>query len=156
MKTTDIHTLLPRAADGGRCRAVKQAFACLASLICLLHAAQGAAVTNAITRIGEVKALTGEDIRQGRAVRLRGVVTARLCRQFIMQDGDSGIFVYPRLARDEGVWKGDDDVFGSLCPGTEVEITGVPAGQAFATVVTAANGLVTLEVRYAGMLILAR
>lgn len=116
-------------------RAVKQALACLASLTCLLHAAQGAAATNAITRIGEVKALAGEEIRQGRAVRLRGVVTARLCRLFIMQDGDSGIFVYPRLARDEGVWKGDDDVFGSLCPGTEVEITGVTRQGGFAPVI---------------------
>jgi signal transduction histidine kinase len=114
---------------------VKQAWAYLASLACLLQAAQGAATTNAITRIGEVKALTGEEIRQGRAVLLRGVVTARLCRLFIMQDGDSGIFVYPRLARDEGVWKGDDDVFGSLCPGSEVEITGVTRQGGFAPVI---------------------
>ncbi len=114
---------------------MKQAVAYLASLICLLQAAQGSAATNAITRIGEVKALTGEEIRQGRAVRLRGVVTARLCRLFIMQDGDSGIFVYPRLARDEGVWKGDDDVFGSLCPGTEVEITGVTRQGGFSPVI---------------------
>jgi signal transduction histidine kinase len=114
---------------------VKQALAYLASLICLLQAAQGAAATHAITRIGEVKALTGEEIRQGRAVRLRGVVTARLCRLFIMQDGESGIFVYPRLARDEGVWKGDDDLFGSLCPGSEVEITGVTRQGGFAPVI---------------------
>lgn len=114
---------------------VKQALAYLASLACLLQAAQGADATNAITRIGEVKALTGEEIRQGRAVRLRGVVTARICRLFIMQDGDSGIFVYPRLARDEGVWKGDDDVFGSLCPGSEVEITGVTRQGGFAPVI---------------------
>lgn len=105
------------------------------SLTCLLQAAQGAVATNAVTRIGEVKALTGEEIRQGRAVRLRGVVTARLCRLFIMQDGESGIFVYPRLARDEGVWKGDDDVFGRLCPGTEVEITGVTRQGGFAPVI---------------------
>jgi len=114
---------------------VKQVVAYLASLTCLVQAAQGAGATNAITRIGEVKALTGEEIRQGRAVRLRGVVTARLCRLFIMQDGDSGIFVYPRLARDEGVWKGDDDVFGSLCPGSEVEITGVTRQGGFAPVI---------------------
>ena len=114
---------------------MKQALAFLASLTCLLQVAQGAAATNAITRISEVKALTGEEIRQGRAVRLRGVVTARLCRLFIMQDGNSGIFVYPRLARDEGVWKGDDDVFGSFCPGSEVEITGVTRQGGFAPVI---------------------
>ena len=117
---------------------MKQALAYLAGLTCLLQVVHGAAatgVTNAITRIGEVKALTGEEIRQGRAVQLRGVVTARLCRLFIMQDGDSGIFVYPRLARDEGVWKGDDDVFGSLCPGSEVEITGVTRQGGFAPVI---------------------
>jgi len=114
---------------------VKPALAYLVSLTCLLQAAQGAAATNEITRIGEVKALTGEEIRQGRDVRLRGVVTARLCRLFIMQDGESGIFVYPRLARDEGVWKGDDDVFGSLCPGSEVEITGVTRQGGFAPVI---------------------
>ncbi len=104
---------------------MKHALAYFLGLTCLVQVARGAAATNAITRIAEVKALTGEEIRQGRAVRLRGVVTARLCRLFIMQDGDSGIFVYPRLARDEGVWTGDDDVFASLCPGTEVEIMGV-------------------------------
>jgi hypothetical protein len=84
---------------------VKQVLAYLAGLTGLLQVVHGAAatgVTNAITRIGEVKALTGEEIRQGRAVQLRGVVTARLCRLFIMQDGDSGIFVYPRLARMRG------------------------------------------------------
>jgi len=111
---------------------VKRAMATLASLICLLQAALAVAATNAITRIEEVKALSGEEIRLGRAVRLRGVVTARICRLFIMQDGDSGIFVYPRLARDEGVWTGDDDVFGSLSPGTEVEITGVTRQGGFA------------------------
>ena len=115
---------------------MRRVLAYLAGLTCLLLAAQGAAnATNAITRISEVKALTGEDIRQGHAVRLRGVVTARLCRLFIMQDGDSGIFVYPRLARDEGVWKGDDDVFGSFCPGSEVEITGVTRQGGFAPVI---------------------
>ncbi|MDX9868883.1 MAG: sensor histidine kinase [Kiritimatiellia bacterium] len=107
----------------------------LISLTGLLQAEHAAAVTNAITRIDEVKALSGEEIRLGRAVRLRGVVTARICRLFIMQDGDSGIFVYPRLARDEGVWTGDDEVFGSLCPGTEVEITGVTRQGGFAPVV---------------------
>ncbi len=114
---------------------MKQALAYFASLACLLQAAQGATATNVITRISEVKALTGEEVRQGRAVRLRGVVTARLCRLFIMQDGDSGIFVYPRLARDEGVWKGDDEVFGNLCPGSEVEITGVTRQGGFAPVI---------------------
>ena len=83
---------------------MKPALAYLVSLSCLLQIAQGAAATNEITRIGEVKALTGEEIRQGRAVRLRGVVTARLCRLFIMQDEDSGIFVYPRLARGMRVY----------------------------------------------------
>lgn len=114
---------------------MRQAWAYLAGLACLLQAVWGAAATNAITRIGEVKALTGEEIRQGHAVRLRGVVTARLCRLFIMQDGDSGIFVYPRLARDEGVWTGDDDVFRRLCPGSEVEITGVTRQGGFAPVI---------------------
>lgn len=114
---------------------MKPALAYLAGVLGLLQVAQGAAAPRAITRIGEVKSLTGEEIRQGRAVRLRGVVTARLCRLFIMQDGDAGIFVYPRLARDEGVWKGDDDVFGSLCPGTEVEITGVTRQGGFAPVI---------------------
>jgi len=110
---------------------------CLWSLACLLQVSQGATVagTNEITRIGEVRALSGEDIRQGRAVRLRGVVTARLCRLFIMQDGDSGIFVYPRLARDEGIWTGDDNVFGSLSPGSEVEIKGVTRQGGFAPVI---------------------
>ncbi len=107
----------------------------LISLTCLLQAERVGAETNVITRIDEVKALSGEEIRLGRAVRLRGVVTARICRLFIMQDGDSGIFVYPRLARDEGVWKGDDDVFGSLSPGTEVEITGVTRQGGFAPVI---------------------
>lgn len=114
---------------------MRQTWAYLAGLACLLQAVWGAAATNAITRIGEVKALTGEEIRQGHAVRLRGVVTARLCRLFIMQDGDSGIFVYPRLARDEGVWTGDDDVFRRLCPGSEVEITGVTRQGGFAPVI---------------------
>jgi len=114
---------------------VKRVLATLASFICLLQTALAVAATNAFTRIEEVKALSGEEIRLGRAVRLRGVVTARICRLFIMQDGDSGIFVYPRLARDEGVWKGDDDVFGSLCPGSEVEITGVTRQGGFAPVI---------------------
>ena len=87
---------------------MKRVWAFLISLTSLLSAVRAVAATNAITRIDEVKALSGEEIRLGRAVRLRGVVTARICRLFIMQDGDSGIFVYPRLARDEGVWKGDD------------------------------------------------
>jgi len=34
--------------------------------------------------------------------------------------------------------------------------TGVPAGKAFATVVTAADGFVTLGVRYGGMLVMLR
>jgi len=114
---------------------MKRVWVFLISLTSLLPAVQAAAATNAITRIAEVKALAPEEIRQGRAVRLRGVVTARLCRLFIMQDGDAGIFVYPRLARDEGVWKGDDDVFGSLSPGTEVEITGVTRQGGFAPVI---------------------
>ncbi len=114
---------------------MKRIWVSLISLTSLLQAVQVMAVTNAITRIGEVKALAPEEIRQGRAVRLRGVVTARLCRLFIMQDGEAGIFVYPRLARDEGVWKGDDDVFGSLSPGTEVEITGVTRQGGFAPVI---------------------
>ncbi|MDD4026094.1 MAG: histidine kinase [Kiritimatiellae bacterium] len=107
----------------------------LISLVCLLQAEHVDAATDTITRIDEIKALSGEEIRVGRDVRLRGVVTARICRLFIMQDGDSGIFVYPRLARDEGVWTGDDEVFGSLCPGTEVEITGVTRQGGFAPVI---------------------
>lgn len=114
---------------------MKRGWMALASLTCLLQAVQVMAATNVITRISEVKALAAEEIRRGRAVRLRGVVTARLCRLFIMQDGDAGIFVYPRLARDEGVWTGDDDVFGSLSPGTEVEIAGVVRQGGFAPVI---------------------
>lgn len=114
---------------------MKQALAFLASLACLLTSAQGAAATNALTRIGDVKELSGEEIRQGRAVRLRGVVTAPISQQFIMQDGESGIFVYTRFARDEGVWQGDDDAVGSLRPGCEVEVTGVTRPGGFAPVI---------------------
>jgi signal transduction histidine kinase len=103
--------------------------------VCLrvgLLAAHGGSETNTLARISEVKALSGAELQKGRDVRFRGIVTAQLSHNPVVQDGDTGIFVSLNLARNGKLWQGDDAVVKRLQPGSVVEVAGVASRSSYA------------------------
>lgn len=86
--------------------------------------------------IGEILSLPPEEFGSGRPTLVRGVVTVRI--PFVIQDGDDGIYVEPRLPG--GYPRFDDPDFAV---GSEVEVEGIvdPGGYAPRIVASKIRGL---------------
>jgi len=85
------------------------------------------------TPIAEVRALTREQADRGGAVEVRGVITwLGPNGDFAFQDATGGTWSQVAIARERGIWQGDDALVARLKPGTVVEIDGVTTGAAYA------------------------
>jgi signal transduction histidine kinase len=88
-------------------------------------AARGEPAVEPLRTIGEILSLPPEEFGSGRPVVVRGVVTLRI--PFVIQDGDDGIYVEPRLPGGYPHYRDPDFAVGS-----EIEVEGVvdPGGYA--------------------------
>jgi hypothetical protein len=88
--------------------------------------------------IATLRKLSPEAVEGEPAVRVRGVVTWRDDWNFVLQEGDGGIFVNFYRSRKRGLIQ-DASFLDNVIPGVEVEVEGrlVPAGFAPALLPTA-------------------
>jgi signal transduction histidine kinase len=98
-----------------------------AGLGCLFHAASShaAGMPEALASVAAIRNLPPQEAAAGLPVRLRGGVTWRSNLGFVIQDDTAGIYVMMNLARERGLWQGDDATFARLRPGMTVELEGV-------------------------------
>lgn len=87
--------------------------------------------------IAAIRMLREDEATSRPAVAIRGVVTQsdRDGRIFTVQDESAGIWLSVTLAREAGVWQGDDSLLSTLTPGVLVEVEGVAERGGFAPIV---------------------
>jgi signal transduction histidine kinase len=78
-----------------------------------------------LVSVAAIRSLPTQEAATGLPVRLRGEVTWRSHLGFVIQDESAGIYVMMNLARERGLWQGDDATFARLRPGMTVELEGV-------------------------------
>jgi signal transduction histidine kinase len=93
-----------------------------------------------VTSIAMVRGMPDDEVCSRVPVRLRGVVTwvqvqDGLLQNLIIQQGDAGIWVNLRMARESDTWQGDDAALATLARGMEVEINGTTVGGGFSPMV---------------------
>jgi signal transduction histidine kinase len=85
------------------------------------------------TPIADVRSLTREQADRGVAVEVRGVITwLGPNGDFAFQDDTGGTWCQVAIARERGIWKGDDAQTARLKLGSVVEVDGVTNGAAYA------------------------
>jgi len=78
-----------------------------------------------VVTIATIRSLDGSDPSAfGRMVLVRGTVTWRGERGFVVEDATGAVWASVRNARRTGEWKGPEEVLGQLEPGVEVEVEG--------------------------------
>jgi signal transduction histidine kinase len=85
------------------------------------------------TSIANVRSLTREQADGGLTVEVRGVITWLAPNgDFAVQDDSGGTWSQVTIARERGIWKGDDALVSRLKPGSAVEVEGITTGAAYA------------------------
>ncbi|HVW20804.1 MAG TPA: sensor histidine kinase [Opitutaceae bacterium] len=85
------------------------------------------------TPITEVRSLPREQADRGIAVKVRGTITWRgPSGDFALQDATGGTWSQVEVARERGIWRGDDALVARLVPGSVVEVEGITTGAAYA------------------------
>ncbi len=70
------------------------------------------------------------------AVEVHGVITWRAPNgDFAVQDATGGTWIQVGIARERGIWSGDDALVSRLKPGSVIEVDGVTTGAAYAPAV---------------------
>lgn len=111
-------------------------WAFLLASLAVLAAAQDQPVTLISPRM--VRELEREKAALGLPVRVSGVVTfasPRRAGSFIVDDGDSGVYVARADAISRGLPKPEQDFAGEMQPGMKVEVTGISERGGFAPVI---------------------
>lgn len=94
-----------------------------------------------VTSIAVVRGMSDDEVCSHVPLRLRGVVTwlkrsaDGMLRDVIVQEGEAGVWVSPRMARESGSWQGDDAALAAVVRGTKVEIEGTTVGGGFSPMV---------------------
>ena len=114
-----------------------QVLLCVIVTVCL-GLEEAAATGIGVQPIATLRQLSPEAVEGEPAVRVRGVVTWRDQWNFVLQEGDGGIFVNFYRSRKRGLIQ-DASFLDDVVPGVEVEVEGrlVPAGFAPALLPTA-------------------
>ncbi|MEO8617540.1 MAG: hypothetical protein ABI600_20585, partial [Luteolibacter sp.] len=78
-----------------------------------------------LTRIGDIRVMSREEIAKAVPIRIRGVVTWWNSRDNLTVQNDSGgIWVDFVQARNSDVWRGDDSILDKAVEGMEIEVEG--------------------------------
>jgi len=86
----------------------------------------------AMTRIAAVRSLSKEEAQKSLPVDIRGVVIWQSADSIVVHDGERGIYVDRRIARERGIWKSGDQPMTETEVGALIEMQGVtdPGGYA--------------------------
>jgi signal transduction histidine kinase len=116
-----------------------QVLLCVIVIVCLCFE-EAAATGIDVQPIAALRQLSPEAVAGEPAVRVRGVVTWRDDWNYILQEGDSGIFIFLRAMRNRGLTP-DFSLLDDLVPGAEVEVEGrlIPGGFSPAILATASR-----------------
>ncbi len=86
----------------------------------------------AITRIAAIRSLSKEEAKKSLPVHIRGVVIWQSSDSFVVHDGERGIYVDRRIAREREIWKSGDQPITETEVGALIDMEGVtdPGGYA--------------------------
>jgi signal transduction histidine kinase len=122
----------------------------IATVIVAVMPGTGARATAAgdrdpVTSIADVRAMSDDEVCAQVQVVLRGIATwinrsaDDTLRHLIVQEGDAGVWVTLRTAREDGTWRGDDESLANVASGSILEIEGTTEGGGFSPMVAAST-----------------